>query len=61
MSRVLHRVVMRRVVVRRALAGGVVASLGAVVLAACGPAPQLTRYPYLTDLVGTSVIVNWAT
>ncbi|HEY7135822.1 MAG TPA: metallophosphoesterase [Acidimicrobiia bacterium] len=61
MHRVLHRVVMRRGVFRRALAGGVVASLGAVVLAACGPAPQLTRYPYLTDLVGTSVIVNWAT
>jgi hypothetical protein len=24
-------------------------------------APQLTRYPYLTDVVGTSATVNWAT
>ena len=24
-------------------------------------APQLTRYPYLTDAVGTSMTVNWAT
>ncbi len=39
----------------------IVASIG--VLTACTPpiAPQLTRRPYLTDLVGRSVEVNWAT
>ena len=40
-------------------------AIGAIVLAivACDPTvqPQLTRYPYLTDLVGLSVTVNWAT
>jgi Purple acid Phosphatase, N-terminal domain/Calcineurin-like phosphoesterase len=29
--------------------------------AAVAYAPQLTRYPYLTDVVGTSATVNWAT
>lgn len=28
---------------------------------ALNTAPQLTRYPYLTNLVGTKVTVNWAT
>src|SRR6478736_6748903 len=42
-------------------AGVVVATAGAPAGAAPGVAAQLTRYPYLTDLVGTSVIVNWAT
>ena len=23
--------------------------------------PQLTRYPYLTDVVGSTATVNWAT
>jgi hypothetical protein len=26
-----------------------------------GPAPQLRRYPYLTDVVGSSATINWAT
>jgi hypothetical protein len=30
-------------------------------LARGAPSPPLTRYPYLTDLVGGSVTVNWAT
>jgi hypothetical protein len=42
-------------------AGVVVATAGTSAVAAPGVAAQLTRYPYLTDLVGTSVIVNWAT
>jgi len=29
--------------------------------AAVAYAPQLTRYPYLTDVVGTNATVNWAT
>ena len=39
------------------------ALLGALVLppAAVAYAPQLTRYPYLTDVVGTTATVNWAT
>ena len=45
--------------------GGRVLALCAVLFAivACDPTvqPQLTRYPYLTDLVGLSVTVNWAT
>src|SRR6476646_1827786 len=38
------------------LAAGWPLATGAVATSA-----QLRRYPYLTDLVGTSVIVNWAT
>ncbi len=44
--------------------GRAVAISGIVLaLVACNPTiePQLTRYPYLTDLVGLSVTVNWAT
>jgi hypothetical protein len=45
-------------------AGRVAAVCGILLaLVACNPTvqPQLTRYPYLTDLVGLSVTVNWAT
>jgi hypothetical protein len=28
---------------------------------AAAAAPQLRRYPYLTDLVGNHVLINWAT
>lgn len=40
-----------------------IALLCALVLppAAVAYAPQLTRYPYLTDVVGTGATVNWAT
>jgi hypothetical protein len=38
------------------LLGGLVATP-----AALGYAPQLKRYPYLTDVVGNSATVNWAT
>jgi hypothetical protein len=53
----------RRIVATAALltTGVVVAVTGAPAGAASGVATQLTRYPYLTDLVGTSVMVNWAT
>ena len=37
------------------------ASLAVAVTACLPTAPQLTRYPYLTDSVGTSVTVNWGT
>ena len=49
------------VTVRFGVLVAIVASVG--VLTACTPpvATQLTRRPYLTDLVGTSVEVNWAT
>ena len=44
---------------------GVAALVAAALLALPGGASafdaKLKRYPYLTDLVGTSVIVNWAT
>jgi hypothetical protein len=45
------------------LAGAVLLpALGATAAAAAAAAaPQLTRAPYLTDLVGTSVAVNWGT
>jgi hypothetical protein len=44
------------------LATGIVAATtGPPAGAASGVAGQLTRYPYLTDLVGRSVTVNWAT
>ena len=41
----------------------VIALLCALALptAAVAYAPQLTRYPYLTDVVGTNATVNWAT
>src|ERR1700690_959628 len=46
----------------RAAAAVILCAGLAVVAAACQPtAPQLTRYPYLTDSVGTSVTVNWGT
>jgi hypothetical protein len=42
-----------------------IAALALLGLAAPGVAgayePQLTRYPYLTDMVGSSAMVNWAT
>lgn len=46
---------------RRTLAALV--ALHALVLPAAAQAyePQLTRYPYLTDVVGTSATVNWGT
>jgi hypothetical protein len=36
-------------------------SVGVLVACTAPVAPQLTRSPYLTDLVGQSVEVNWAT
>jgi uncharacterized repeat protein (TIGR01451 family) len=39
----------------------VAASLLALPAGASGYDAKLKRYPYLTDLIGTSVIVNWAT
>ena len=54
----------------RAAAFGLIAliiSAGAILAAAtvspalAAPAPELRRYPYLTDLVGANVTVNWAT
>jgi hypothetical protein len=47
--------------IRRTLVVCLIVAVGGVLLSGCGPAPELRRYPYLTDLVGTSVIVNWAT
>ena len=45
--------------------GAVLLVLASLAAAAASPAaaavPQLKRYPYLTDLVGTAVTVNWAT
>jgi len=39
------------------------AAIALVLVPAAGAVPdsELTRYPYLTDLVGSSVTVNWAT
>jgi hypothetical protein len=48
----------------RLLAVGVAAVVSGGVLSACDPVPvadQLTRRPYLTDVVGTSATVNWGT
>ena len=49
------------VVVLGALAFAQVVAIGQAVPGGAVTAPQLSRYPYLTDLVGTSVTVNWAT
>ncbi len=51
---------------RFALVAATFAALAVALVAMAAPAagaytPQLKRYPYLTDLVGSSVIVNWAT
>jgi hypothetical protein len=48
------------IVVTLALATGTLVTLG-VGTASAAPSAELTRYPYLTDLVGTKVTVNWAT
>ena len=48
----------------RLLAGIAAAALASAAFAmptAASPSPSLTRYPYLTDLVGRHVTVNWAT
>ena len=45
--------------------GALLLAMASLATFAASPAassvPQLTRYPYLTDLVGTAVTVNWAT
>ena len=50
---------------RRLLAAGRLAAVPLLVLmlpgSAIASAPQLKRYPYLTDVVGTSATVSWAT
>src|SRR5687767_13718221 len=43
------------------MAGVALMVVAALPAAASGYEAQLKRYPYLTDLVGSSVIVNWAT
>ena len=48
------------IVVTLALATGTLITAG-VGSASATPSGELTRYPYLTDLVGTKVTVNWAT
>jgi hypothetical protein len=48
------------IVVTLALATGTLISLGMGTVSAA-PDANLTRYPYLTDLVGTKVTINWAT
>jgi fibronectin type 3 domain-containing protein len=44
-----------------ALAGAALSAVVAPAAASAAAAPQLARYPYLTDLTDTSVAVNWAT
>ena len=54
----------RNVRTRRALVAIVLAAAGlsmAPTTALAAPSSSLTRYPYLTDAVGASVTVNWAT
>ena len=51
--------VVRRVVPAMVLIAGLVGA--SVASAGASNAGQLTRYPYLTDAVGTSMTVNWGT
>ena len=45
----------------RGVLAALLTSVGVLVACTAPVAPQLTRSPYLTDLVGQSVEVNWAT
>ena len=49
------------VVVLGAFAFAQVVAIGQALPGGAVTAPQLSRYPYLTDLVGTAVTVNWGT